>query len=245
VQTEERIRRLHAIALSVALTYGLIALNFVSAQKTITAHGVDKGVIVNPVVDFLFILITSAGVYRGIVNILFRTVSSSKTLLRLYWGDMYVDGLWSYTYTVDGDKHPHEFFGIWRFKQTLYGTYVVGFGLTDDFQLRSRVRSLTQLVDFNHQLEVVNARVDQLVDDPGEYYSRTTMYFESERRRLLRLPMRMTGKTFVYGGPLTGKICSNTFVRHVDLDTESQLIERLRVERVGMVVTPPGTGQHE
>jgi hypothetical protein len=239
VHTEERMRRLNAVALGVALTYGLIAIKFVVAQKTVGSHGTTKeGVIVSPVVDFLFIVVTSAGLYRAIVSVMFRAVASSKTLLRLYWGDMYVDGLWSYTYTIDGSDGSGEFFGIWRFKQTLYGTFVVGYGLTNDYQIRSRVRSLTELVDYNHQLEVVNARFDS-VDPGGEYYSRTTMYFESERRFLLRMPVRMAGKTFVYGGPLSGKICSNTFVRHPDVDTERALIERLKAERLGV---NPGAG---
>lgn len=230
MRAEDRMRRLNALALGLALSYALFAIQFVADQKTVGPGGVtQKGVIVSPVVDFLFIYITSAGLYKGIVSAIFRLVSSSQTLLRLYWGNMYVAGLWSYRYTIDGTDGADEYFGIWRFRQTMFGTSVVGFGLTNDFRIRSQVRSLTDLVEYHFQFEVVNVRSDSV--DAGEYYSRTTMYFETKRHRLLRLPTRMTGKTFIYGGPLTGKICSNTFVRHREIDTEQDLIEWLKKDR--------------
>lgn len=234
----ERLRRLNVLALGIALSYALLAMQFVAEQKTVGHNGqTHKGVIVSPLVDFLFIYVTSAGLYRGIVGLIHQAVESSRILLRLYWGSMYVDGLWSYVYTVDGTDGSEDFFGIWRFRQTLFGTSVVGFGLTNDFRIRSRVRSLTDLVEQHLQLEVVNVRTDSIDKGAGEYYSRTTMYFETERRGLLRLPTRMSGKTFVYGGPLTGRICSNTFTRHMNVDTEHELIELLKTERPAAVVT--------
>lgn len=222
----DRIARLNIIALGVALYYALVAIQFISDLGTEQSPGVP-GSVVNPAVDLAFIYVTSAGLYLAIVKAILAAVSNSSLLLRLYWGRRYVDGLWSYVYTIDGDESGTKHFGIWRFRQDLYRTTVVGFGLTDDFEIRSRVRSLTDLVEHNLEMEVVNVRTDS-IDSKTENYSRTTMYFEVPRKGFMKVPNRMTGKTFVYGGPLTGRICSNTFYRQTDVATEEELIERLK-----------------
>jgi len=211
-----RLRRLNAIALAVTLTYALAAVQLVS-----------KKTIVSPVVDAIFVYVTSAGFYKLIVDVLFRAVASSQILMRIYWGRLHIAGLWSYVYTVDGSPDKTIFFGVWRFEQNLYGTLVVGFGLTDDFQVRSHVRSVTDLLENGKVCELVNVRTDS-VDSRSEYYSRTTMFFELSRSRMFRRPDRMRGKTYVYGGPLTGRICTNSFLRHNDARTEQDVIKKIR-----------------
>jgi hypothetical protein len=213
----QRIRRLNAIALALALTYAFYALNFTL-----------KTVIVSQPIDFVFIYVTSVGFYQFIINLIYRMVEASPILMRLYWGRFHVSGLWSYTYTLEGTPVNNTvYFGIWRFEQDLYKTRVVGFGLTDSFTPRSHVRSVTDIVDNGGVYEVINIRSDS-VDSRSEYYSRNTMFFELSRKRVFRRPIRMRGKTFVYGGPLTGKICNNSFIRHEDARTEQDVIDRLR-----------------
>lgn len=211
----QRVRRLNAIALAVALTYGLLALEFVGSRTVVSGP-----------VDFIFVYVTSAGFYQLIVEVIFKTVESSSKLMRLYWGHLHVAGLWSYVYTVEGDASGTVYFGVWRFNQDLHRTSVVGFGLTALFKVRSHVRSVTNMVENDHVCEVVNIRSDS-VDAASEYYSRTTMFFEQSPDRFLAHPSRMRGKTFVYGGPLTGRVCNNSFLRHETARTEQDVIDIL------------------
>ena len=212
---QTRIQRLTVVALAIALTYALLALQFVT-----------KKTVVSPVVDFAFVYVTSAGFYQLIIQFIYKLVSASPLLLRLYWGRLYVAGLWSYTYTLEGAPDKKIYFGLWRIEQDLYTTKVVGMGLTDDFEARSHVRSVTDMVENGPQCEVVNVRSD-LLDSASDYYSKTTMYFE-RGRGLLRRPTRMWGKTFIYGGPRSAAICSNSFIRHPKAKSEQDIIDWFR-----------------
>jgi hypothetical protein len=213
----QRLKRLNAIALAIALTYAFFALSYVSKKQ-----------VVSPLVDFLFIYVTSVGFYQFIINLIYHLVETSPLLMRFYWGSFHVSGLWSYIYTVEGTPEDNTvYFGLWRFEQDLYKTRVVGFGLTDNFRPRSHVRSVTDVVNNSGVYEVINIRSDS-VDSRSEYYSRNTMFFELDRKRIFRRPIRMRGKTFVYGGPLTGRICNNSFIRHEAARTEQDVIDELR-----------------
>jgi hypothetical protein len=183
--------------------------------------------IVNPIVGAVIVFLTSLAFYRLLVELLYKVVGAVPLFMRLYWGRLWVAGLWSYTYTLEGVKDDTVYFGVWRFEQTLYATMVVGFGLTDDFRVRSRVRSVTELIGAGPMYEFVNIRTDS-VDPDADYYSRTTMYFELNKNRIFRYPARMRGTTIMYGGPRTGIVCNNVFIRHEDAKTEEDVIEELR-----------------
>ena len=212
----DRVRRLTFIVLAIIVLYTITVVKFVSQHP-----------VVNPWVDSLFVFLTSVGFYQLLIDFMFRLVGAVPLLLRLYWGRLYVHGLWSYTYTLDGKDDDTIYFGVWRFEQTLYDTQVVGFGLTKDFRARSRVRSATDMINNGSMYEVINIRVDS-VDSARDFYSRTSMYFELNRNRLFRYPVRMRGHTVVYGGPLNGRICNNVFIRHESAQTEEDVIQELK-----------------
>lgn len=211
----ERLRRLNFIALAIVVTYAMVVSKVLSSNP-----------LVNPVIDGVIIFVSAIELHRLLVDLLFRLVPGMRALMKLYWGRMYVDGLWSYTYTLDGADDGKIYFGVWRFDQTLYSTRVVGFGLSENFIPRSRVRSVSEIMGDGHVYEFVNIRTDSV--DPGvEYYSRTAMYFELNKNRFFRYPTRMRGRTIVYGGPLSGRICNNLFIRHELARTEQDVIDDL------------------
>ena len=211
----DRLRRLNLIALTIVVIYA-----------TVVAHFVSDHPIVSPIVDALIIFVTSIEFYRLLVDLTFKLVSAVPLLMKLYWGRLYVAGLWSYTYTLEGVNDDAIYFGVWRFEQTLYDTQVVGFGLTDTFGVRSRVRSVTEMISNGPGYEFVNIRTDSVASG-ADYYSRTNMYFELNKNKVLRYPIRMRGKTIVYGGPRNGIICNNFFIRHEAAQTEQDVIDEL------------------
>lgn len=97
--------------------------------------------IINPLIDSIAIFLTSLGVYRILINILHFLTKTNPFLLRFYWGNQYLNGLWSYTYYRDNQ----ELRGIWRIDQDLYSTKILGFGIDEKMRRRSRVRSVTDL----------------------------------------------------------------------------------------------------
>lgn len=228
----ERVARLNFVALLVVVVYATTVTRLVAANQ-----------IVNPVVDALIVFVTSVQMHQLIVHFLFRLVPAVQLLMKLYWGHLYVAGFWSYTYTLDGrDDGGKIYFGVWRFDQNLYNTRVVGFGLTDNFHVRSRVRSMTDMIGNGDMHEFVNIRNDS--EDPAtEYYSRTNMYFELNKDRLLRCPIRMRGKTIVYGGPRNGLVCNNVFLRHKNARTEQDVIDELRENMLKYGFVHPGVVQ--
>ncbi|HMG46576.1 MAG TPA: hypothetical protein VK614_03850 [Allosphingosinicella sp.] len=213
---KKRIRVLNSFALAIVVGYTGLASSFIAKQT-----------VVDPFIDAAFVFLTSVGFYHIVIDIIYTAVGSIRPLLFLYWGKEYVDGLWAYSYTIEGDTTNTIYFGLWRFEQDLYETKVIGFGLSDEFTARSRVRSVSDIMRDGSQCEFLNIRSDS-VEPSGDYYSRTLMYFEFSRRFLFKYPVRMRGKTVMYGGPRNGLVTNNYFIRHPKARTEQDVIDELR-----------------
>ena len=211
-----RIRRLTLFVLTIVVIYTIFVLKLIAKKP-----------VISPIIDPVVVFLTSIAFYQILIDLLFQVVGRVDFFLKLYWGRLYLDGLWSYTYTLDIQDDKSVYFGVWRFEQTLYDTRVVGFGLSDDFIARSRVRSVTNMIGNGGMYEFINIRSDS-VDPSKDYYSRTGMFFELNKKKVLRYPIRMRGTTVVYGGPLNGKVCNNVFIRHESAKTEEDVVSELR-----------------
>jgi hypothetical protein len=122
-------------------------------------------------------------------------------MLFFYWGDLFIDGIWAYTYELDGKRR----IGIWQIDQDLYGIKFFGFGLNDDFSIRSKVRSISQLLDSAGAFEIITIRRD-LQDPMNEYFTRTIMWVDNGKRRSFRPKPAVTirATSTIYGGQLSG-----------------------------------------
>ena len=211
-----RIRRIHFIALFLVLTYA-VYIAHVLANKTF----------INPVIDAIITYLTSVSFYQVIVDGVCSLVERVPFFMKLYWGEKYVDGFWAYWYTMDDSATNDIHYGIWVIRQNLYYTSVLGFGLSEDFQVRSKVRSVTDFIEMDNGMEVINKRVDN-ADSSKDVYSRTTMFFELRRQGLLKLPYRMKGNTYFYGGPRNGGVCNNSFIKLTKARTQQEAVELIR-----------------
>lgn len=212
----DRIQRLNIFVISIVVGYAIFFERILSSIPNFS-----------PIVSAIITFLTSVAFYDLLLRLIYFLVENLEFFLRLYWGRLYINGLWSYSYTLDGQSDDTVYIGVWRFEQNLYETKVVGFGLTDRFIARSRVRSVTDMLYHSGAYEVVNIRSDS-IDSSNEYYSETTMYFELNKNLLFKYPSRMRGKTIMYGGPLTGRVCNNVFIRHETAKTEEDVIDELR-----------------
>jgi hypothetical protein len=214
----ERLNTVNYVVLGLIIAYTIAAQNFVLAKP-----------ILGKFFDPAFVFATSIGFYNLIMKAAFFLISNVDILLRIYWGKLFLHGFWSYTYTVDSgaDAEDKIYFGVWRFEQSLYDTKVVGFGLTDDFRVRSRVRSVSDLLKNGEMYEIVNIRSDS-IESAVDNYSRTSMFLELSKSFIFRYPNKIRGKTVVYGGIYSGRVYNTVFTRHIDAKTEEDVIETLR-----------------
>lgn len=211
-----RLNKLNLFILSIIIAYAIGMAKFVSQKP-----------LVNPVFDYIIVFLTSVSFHEILRNVILILVGKIRLLQKIYWGKAFLDGFWSYTYTVNDPSDTNIYFGVWRFEQTLFETKVVGFGLNNDFTVRSRVRSVTDLIKYVNRYEVINIRTDHIAN-AVDYYSRTSMYFELNKDTFFRHPIRMRGETVVYGGPLNGRICNNFFLKHNSAKTEEDVINDLK-----------------
>lgn len=214
----KRIQRLNFLAITIVIFLTIYVLKFVATRT-----------IVNPVVDSIAVFLTSVGFYELLLEAMYGIVVRSGLALKLYWGRQFVDGLWYYTYFREGkDADPSKvYFGVWRFEQDLFTTKVFGIGLNESFHVRSRVRSITDMIDNSGVYEIFNVRTDNAAPD-RDFYSRSSMSFDTNQKGLLNYPIKIRGKTIIYGGVLTGDVHVDVYTKCESAKTEDDAIALLK-----------------
>lgn len=226
-----RIQKIHSVALLIILTYA-VWVSHILAAKTF----------INPFADAFVAFVTSVSFYQFIVRIVCTIVEKVPFLMRLYWGKKYLDGFWVYWYVLENNEDRKVHFGMWKIEQDLYHTSLVGYGLSDNYEIRSNVRSVTDFIDVENCIEVINKRCDTQ-DSNKEVFSRTTMFFELGREGIFKSPDRMKGKTYVYGGPRNESICNNSFRKYNKAKTVQEVIEIIR-ENINVYGTIFGVSEY-
>lgn len=179
-------------------------------------------------VQLAITFLSSIGCYKSVSSLVFWAIDKVQFIRRLVLGRSYLEGMWSYTYLLNGKEH----FGIWRIEQDSHTTRVKGFGLNDDFRTRSDVRSVSDLLEVNEAFEIVNTRSDSPHKD-RKYYSKTTLIPDYKKRGLLKSAYRMRGETVIFGGPLSGNVHDDLlFEKHFDAETEEDVIAILKSRQV-------------
>ena len=170
-------------------------------------------------------MLTATGVYMFLMKAMFVLVSKNEFLMRMYWGNLYLRGYWSYQYTREGKKY----FGIWRFEQDLDGIRVVGSGLNERFLPRTIVRSVSPLIEDQGAYFVLNVRteLDNATGFITPVYSKTTLILDTPRGFSQVVTMRAT--TEVYGGASTGQLHPDViFKKHLNANSDEEVIEELK-----------------
>lgn len=214
----ERVQKLNFIIITVITIY------------TVT---LQSYLVQNPIIDIFFdsvlTFFSSIGFYRLLIFFLYWLISNNEFFLKLYWGKRFIHGLWSYTYTLEGVNDSTVYFGVWKFEQDLYKTKVIGFGLTDEFKVRSRVTSVTSLIEVDGKYDIINTRSDN-VDPETNYYSKTSMMLESRKGFVNKYPIKIRAQTIIYGGKLTGKVHNDIFIKHENALSEDDVIFQLKMK---------------
>lgn len=195
----------------------LLIVVFCAIQVTLHVPQVAENVLYQSLV-----LVTSKGLFDGLVAAIYFAMRNSERLLSIYWGRSYLHGLWSYEYFLD----DRRFVGIWRIEQDLDNVRIVGSGLDEHYRVRTLVRSVSPLIEETNAYFVINDRAEMVTN--SHVYSKTTLIVDRPPKRFAR-PLTMRATTEVFGGPSSGQFHPNViFRRHPEAETEQHVIDALR-----------------
>ncbi|MEL6960258.1 MAG: hypothetical protein AAGL89_15025 [Pseudomonadota bacterium] len=180
-------------------------------------------------VAWLITFLTSIGLFRLLILLVYWLINSSDALLALYHRNRFVKGLWTYSYEANGKRH----FGIWRISQSVTSLSITGYGLDENGRMGSYFRSISQPFEHQGVDEIMFARTDIASGD--EHYSKTTLYIDPlSRRSWLSGPTDIRAQSVLYGFEEEG-------VRHAELILQragKRLSEREIVEGLLKGVDP-------
>ena len=218
--TASKYQQLNVFVLSIIILFVLTVQNYITNKP-----------IINPIADIFLGLFASIGFYRILISCLHIFVSTNQLLLKLYWGRNYLHGLWCYTYDVK-NKPDVKKLGIWRIEQDLFGTKIIGFGLDDKYEVRTRLVSMTQLINNNGVFEVSNLK-SEATNPESDHYSRTSMSFDLHpKKSIFSYPTKIRAITTIYGGKASGEIHRDTFMKVEEASTEEDAINYLKNNKV-------------
>jgi hypothetical protein len=174
-------------------------------------------------VAWLITFLTSVGLFRLLIILVYWLINRSDLLLALYHREKFVKGLWTYRYEANGKCHS----GIWRISQGVASLSITGYGVDEDGKMDSHFRSISQPFEHQGVDEIMFARTD--IKSGDEHYSKSTLYIDPLSRRSWRSgPLDIRAQSVLYGYDEDG-------VRHAELilqRADSGLSEREIIVRM-------------
>ncbi len=156
------LEKINLAILLATITY-IIAINNVLS-------GVDQ---IEPSLQWFITILTSVGLFRLLIILIYWVIRSSDTLLALYHRGRFLKGIWTYRYEVDGEPHV----GIWRIAQDLSSVSITGYGVDPQGKIDSHFRSISQIFEHQGVDEIMFSRTD--TESGDEHFSKTTLYVVS------------------------------------------------------------------
>ena len=203
----------------VTIYYIMALINLLSAIDDIPAQ-----------VAWLITFLTSVGLFRLLIMLVYWLINRSDLLLALYHREKFVKGLWTYSYEAKGKCY----FGIWRISQGVASLSITGYGVDGNGKMNSHFRSISQPFEHQGVDEIMFARMDIASGD--EHYSKSTLYIDPLSRKSWRSgPSDIRAQSVLYGYDEEG-------VRHAELilqRADKGLSEREVVEN--MIKGKPAT----
>jgi len=188
------LEKINIAILLATITYIIAINNLLSATDQIS-----------PALRWFITLLTSVGLFRLLIILIYWLVRASDTLLAIYHRGRFLKGLWTYRYEVEGVPHT----GIWRIEQDLSSIAITGYGIDASGRIDSHFRSISQLFEHQGVDEIMFARTDTRTGD--EHFAKTTLYVDRLGRPNWRSgPSFMRAQSVLYGHDEDG-------VRHADI----------------------------
>ncbi|MDJ0993875.1 MAG: hypothetical protein QNI90_09900 [Dinoroseobacter sp.] len=197
----------------------LVTISYVIAINTVLVQ-VDE---IEPALRWFITFLTSVGLFRLLIILIFWVIRSSDTLLAIYHRGRFLKGLWTYEYEVNGETH----IGIWRIAQDLSSISITGYGVDAKGQIDSHFRSISPLFEHQGVDEIMFARTDSASGE--EHFSKTTLYVDWIGRSDWRSgPGFMRAQSVLYGHTEAGVRNADIILRRVERgESEAQIVKDL------------------
>jgi len=179
-------------------------------------------------VAWLITFLTSVGLFRLLIILVYWLINRSDLLLALYHREKFVKGLWTYRYEANGKCHS----GIWRISQGVASLSITGYGVDKDGKMDSHFRSISQPFEHQGVDEIMFARTD--IKSGDEHYSKSTLYIDPRSRRSWRSgPSDIRAQSILYGHDEEGVRHAELILQRADKGlSEREIIDRLTTQDV-------------
>ncbi len=208
----------------------LATISYIIAINNILAR-VDQ---IEPALRWFITFLTSVGLFRMLIILIYWIIRSSDTLLAIYHRGRFLKGVWTYHYEVNGEAHM----GVWRIAQDLSSISITGYGLDTNGRIDSHFRSISPPFEHQGVDEIMFARTD--TETGEEHFSKTTLYVDRLSSPNWRSgPGFMRAQSVLYGHAEAGARHADIILRRVKPgQSEEQIVEDLCAPMVGALPAP-------
>ncbi len=149
---------------------------------------------IQPRLKWFITFLTSVGLFRILILLVYWLSRSSDLLLSLYLRKRFLKGLWTYSYETNGDRH----LGVWRVAQDMSTISIKGYGIDAEGRMDSHFRSISQAFEHQGVDEIMFARTDVISGE--EHYAESTLYIDPlSRRSWFSGPTSIRAQSMLYG----------------------------------------------
>jgi hypothetical protein len=146
----------------------LVTISYIMALGNILAS-IEE---IEPQIGWLITFLTSVGLFRLLILLVYWLIHRSDALLALYHRNRFIKGLWTYSYEANDKRHV----GIWRISQDVSSLSITGYGVDAAGKMDSHFRSISQPFEHQGVDEIMFARTD--IASADEHYSKSTLYID-------------------------------------------------------------------
>lgn len=209
----------------------IIAMNIIIVIITSCNHFIYNLLNSNFIVTLTISVLAAIFSYQVLTEILYKLVEKNDFLFRLYWGKLYLRGIWYYEYTIQGENNQ-KYYGVWKIEQNLSNINIVGYGYNENLtQIRTRLSSITDLIQNNNYYDIVHIKNE--VSNPNtEFYAKSSISFLGNYKKY---PTKFHSITYIYGGNHTGKTHLDTFYKMENVKSEDEAIQIIKNKETKMI----------
>lgn len=203
----------------------LIIMNIVLAITILINKHIEAP---NTIIQIIVSIIAAICSYEFLTIFIYNSLINKKSLFKFYWGKFYLEGFWYYEYTIK-DADDKKYYGFWEIKQDLENIVIIGYGYADNsFEIRTRLTSITELVESNKCYDVVHIKKD--MSDPSmEFYAKSSISFSDSETPL----KTFRAITTIHGVNNSNETHIDTFTK---VSSEEDVITQIKRKRSEMSV---------
>ncbi len=206
------LEKVNIAILLATVTYIIVINNVLSAADQL-----------DPALRWFITFLTSLGLFRLLIILIYWVIRRSDTLLALYHQGRFLKGLWTYRYEVEGVAHM----GVWRISQDLSSISITGYGIDAQGRIESHFRSVSPLFEHQGVEEIMFARTDTTTG--AEHFAKTTLYVDRLGRMNWRSgPTFMRAQSVLYGHDEGGVRRADIILRRATKgQSEARIVEEM------------------